>query len=67
MTVAQKSGKLAQAKRIAAGLSVSDIARALKLPDASQVSKLERGKGVSLEKLDAVARAIGVSLKELVP
>lgn len=66
-TIAARAGALVKGQRVAAGMTQAELAALAGWPNASFVSRIERGRAATLKNLDAIAVALGCKLKELVP
>lgn len=60
-------GARVRAAREAQGLTTREVAARAGLPHGSRVTKIEQGRGVTLDALQAIALALGLDLKELLP
>lgn len=66
MDIAKKFGKRLKTLRLAKGLSQGKLAKRLNV-SPSYISQIERGLGnMSLRRIEKLAHALGVSIKELI-
>lgn len=64
-----QAGALVRKHRESAGMTVRELSQAAGLPEnGGALSRLEKhGKGATLDNLAAIASALGITLRELVP
>jgi transcriptional regulator with XRE-family HTH domain len=67
LTLAAQAGKLVRAKRDAADLTTRELAERCGFTEGSYITKIEQGRGATLDNLAVIARALNIELKELIP
>lgn len=67
VTLASKAGAIVRQKREAADLSTRELAKMAGLGGNDRVVKIEHGEAVTLANLEAIARALGCSVRDLLP
>lgn len=66
-SLAVKAGALVREKRESAGWTAEELAERAGLSNKSRVLKIEHGQAVTLKNLEALARALGIPVKDLLP
>lgn len=66
-SLAVRAGALVREKRESAGMTAEELAKRAGLSNKSRILKIEHGQAATLKNLDAIARALGVELKDLLP